>query len=230
MQDYPKILWEAYEQFLLPLGGKKIPTPYRRNEVGSFQKVGPQFQGKSSPKVLTETTKKLAKGNKFNLDQASKKEIISFMQNNKLGIDCSGFAYRALDHLTEKLKGKPLTAFGLPHVGRTNIAKLTSDKFSISINKIEEIHPGDMLKINSSQTIPHVMVILDVKQNRMRQSLFSAKITYAHSSETKGVHIGEIKIVDKSKSLNQQEWQEKYLLDNWSSDLGDGVKRLKVLG
>ena len=130
MKNYSKILWQAYEQFMLPLGGKKVPCPYRMNDIGSLQKVGPAFQGKSSPEVLVETTKRLAKEQNFDLNRASVEEIRQFMSQNKLGIDCSGFIYRLLNHLVQKVKGKPLISFGLDHVGRTNVAKLTSDDYT----------------------------------------------------------------------------------------------------
>ncbi len=214
MSDYSKILWEAYDQFLLPLGGKRVPSPYRRNEVGSFQKIGPEFQGKSSPEVLTETTIKLAKEQNFDLDQASVEEIRDFMRKNKLGIDCSGFAYRMLNYLVQEAKGKNLEAFGLPHVGRTNVAKLASDEFSIPVSSFSEIQPGDFIKLNSTGDILHTVVILETKDSI---------ITYAHSSgvtQTNGVHTDRI--------INGQ-LPEDLESFSYNCDEGDGIRRLKAL-
>lgn len=185
--DYSKILWQAYEQFLLPLGGKKVPTPYRRNEFGSYQKLGPEFQGKSSPQTLTKTTIRLTKEQGFNLSKASVEEIQHFMRKNKLGIDCSGFTYRMLDFLVKKLGlGSLEKAAGFEHVGRTNVAKLTSDEFTMPIENFGQTQPGDLIKINDSGDILHIMVILENKDD---------VITYAHSSSATnpdGVSLGKI--------------------------------------
>lgn len=215
--NYSQILWDAYNQFLLPLGGKQVPTPYRRNETGSFQKVGPEFQGKSSPEVLTETTKKLAKEQNFDLNKASFEEIREFMRKNKLGIDCSGFAYRMLNYLAQEAKGKNLEAFGLPHVGRTNVAKLTSDESSTPVRNLQEARPGDLIKLDSSakDKILHTLIVIENDKNL---------ITYAHSSSKtnpNGVHTGQIIDTKFPEELNVFTYNHKD---------GDGVRRLKFLG
>ncbi|MBI4037386.1 hypothetical protein HY385_03105 [Candidatus Daviesbacteria bacterium] len=211
-----QILWEAYDQFLLPLGGKKVPTPYRRNEVGSFQKLGPEFQGKSSPEVLTQTTKKLAKEQNFDLNKASMEEIREFMKQNKLGIDCSGFVYRMLNSLVQKVKGKSLEGFGFPHVGRTNVDRLTSDEFSIKIPDFDQIKPGDLVRLDSKALdgVPHCVIVLD-HQDKI--------ITYAHSTRQtnpNGVHMGQIIEGKFTADL-------KVFLYNLGD--GDGIRRLKIL-
>lgn len=213
--NYSKILYKAYDQFMLSLDGKKVPTPYRRNEIGSFQKIGSEFQGKSSPEVLTEATKRLAKEQNFDLNKASVEEIREFMKKNKLGIDCSGFVYRVINYLSEKLGlGNLEKAAGLPHVGRTNVAKLTSDEFSVPVGSFNEAQPGDIIRLNSGGDILHALIVLENSDG---------VIAYAHSSgETipNGVHIGKIeggKFPDDLKSFSYQTSQ------------GDGVRRLKIL-
>ena len=223
MNDYAKILWAAYERFLLSLGGKQVPTPYRMNEVGAFQKLGPEFQGKSSPEVLTETTQKLAKLQKFDLNKASVEQIQDFMINNKLGIDCSGFVYRILNYLVQEVFGKPLTSFGFEHVGRTNVKKLTSAEFTKTISKVSDIKPGDLIKLNSKKSIPHCLVVIEATPG---------KIVYAHSSEAayhNGVHTHSIEITDPKLPLKKQRWLQKYTFINYDSKNGDGVRRLKFL-
>lgn len=214
-QDFAQILQVKYNQFLLPLGGKKVPTPYRRNEVGSFQKVGPEFQGKSSPAVTIETAKKLAKKQNFDLDKASVEEIRDFLRQNKMGIDCSGFVYRMLNYLSQEVTGKSLEGHGLPHVGRTNVNKLTSDEFSIPVKSFNESQPGDVIKLDSSSPdgIPHAVIILDNKDGI---------VTYAHSSkqtDPEGVHTG--KIINGCFTADLE-----YFLYNTGQ--GDGVRRLKI--
>ena len=214
-QDYSKILFVAFDMFMLPLGGKKVPTPYRRNEMGSFQKIGPEFQGKSSPEVLTETTEKLAKEQGFNLEKASIEEIREFMKKNKLGIDCSGFVYRMLNHLVEKLgMGNLEKAAGLPHVGRTNVAKLTADEFTIPVANFSLAKPGDLIKLNSSEEVLHSVIVLDNKDY---------VITYTHSSGVttpSGVHTEQIKDGNLPNDLKHF---------SYNINKGDGIRRLKIL-
>lgn len=213
-KDFSKILSAAYDTFMLPLGGKKVPTEYRRNEIGSFQKVGPQFQGKSSPEILTETTTRLAGKQGFDLDKAGIEEIREFMKKNKLGIDCSGFAYRLLNHLVKEIKDMPLTELGLPHVGRTYMSTLTSDEFTILVPDFSKAQPGDLIRLNSGEDVSHGAVIMDKKDGIL---------TYAHSSgitTPTGVHTGQIEdglIPEDLKHFS------------YNKEKGDGIRRLKIL-
>ena len=215
MNIYSQILMEAYEQFLLSLGGKKVPTPYRENDLNALQKAGPEFQGKSSPEVLIKTTQKLAREQDFNLNKASIEEIRAFMRKNKLGIDCSGFAYRLLNHLVQKSKGKPLTELGFEHIGRTNVRKLTSDEMSIPID-FKKAQPGDLIRLTLKTDINvlHTVIILENS---------NSIITYAQSSEQTtpdGVHTVQIKNGKLPKDLDSFEINKKN---------GDGFRRLKIL-
>lgn len=214
-QDYSRILFEAYEKFILSLGGKRVPTPYRRNEIGSYQKLGAEFQGKSSPETLIKTTKKLAKEQDFILDRATVEEIREFMRQNKLGIDCSGFSHRMLSFLTESIGlGSLETASGLPHVGRTNVSRLTSDEFTVPVPEFDKTRPGDLIKFDSNTDIPHCVIILE---NAI------GKITYAHSCENTnptGVHTGTIDNGNLPAELAKF---------SYNTTLGDGIRRLKIL-
>lgn len=213
---YSKILKEGFlEYYELPLGGKKVATPYRRNEYGSYQKTGTAFQGKSSAKTILEVTEKLAGQQHFDLDKASAEEIRQFMRQNKLGIDCSGFVYRMLDHLTQCLGlGNLQKAAGMEHVGRTNVAKMTSEQFSIPIKNFSQAHPGDIIRLNSNGDLLHGVTVLDNQDGI---------ITYAHSSTvtpTGGVYCGEI---------HNGEFPQDLKLFKFNTMAGDGVKRLKIL-
>lgn len=214
--NYSKILQEEFLRYYkLPLGGKKVPCPYRRNEYGSYQKLAPEFQGKSSAKIILETTQKLAKEQNFNLQKATVEETRQFMRNNKLGIDCSGFVYRMLDNFVQSLGMDNLQkAAGMEHIGRTNVAKMSSDEFSIPITGLKKARPGDIIKLNSGEDILHGLVVLD-NQNKV--------VTYAHSSKIatpEGVHFDKIingKFPDDLKVFS------------FKPNLGDGVRRLKIL-
>jgi hypothetical protein len=210
-----------YKKFAeLRLGGQKIATPYRINDD---PRNGAAFQGKSSPEVITQTAVKLADREQVDLTEISEEQIRKFLEDHKLGIDCSGFAYRMLDFASKKILKKDLRdAAGLDHVGNTNVELLTSSDFTEDVNNLADIKPGDLIKVRSAEKPPHVMVVLEIKDK---------KIIYAHSSKNStpsGVHISEIIITNPGKPINGQKWQEEYLLSNWNSGLGDGVHRLKI--
>lgn len=214
--QYSKILKEGFLQYYkLPLGGKKVATPYRRNEYGSYQKMGPAFQGKSSAKTILEVTEKLARQQHFDLDNTSAEEIRQFMRDHKLGIDCSGFVYRVLDHLNQSLGlGNLQKSAGMEHIGRTNVAKMTSDEFSIPIQDFKEARPGDIIRLNSGEDILHGIIVLD---NR------NGVLTYAHASGItipEGVHYGKI---------TNGQLPEDLRIFKFNKISGDGIRRLKIL-
>lgn len=211
--DSSQILKAAYEQFLLVLGGKKVPIPYRIN-IPPLEH--PARQGKSTPEVILKQLYEDAKEQDFNLKEASVEEIQDFMRKNNLGLDCSGFVYRMLDFLVQKVKGKPLTEFGFNHVGRTNIAQLTDDEHSIRVDSLKETKPSDLIRIDSKAEdgLNHALIVLENKDGI---------ITYAHSSrKTKadGVHIDQIK---------NGVFPEDLKVFNYNVKKGDGVRRLKIL-
>lgn len=220
MPNYSQLLKEAYTHFVLDIGGKHVPIPYRINIPPVEHSAK---QGKSSPEVLLNQLRTEATEQKFDLKSASVEEIREFMRQNQLGLDCSGFVYRMLDYLIEEVKEKTLTGFGFPHVGRTNVATLTSDEFSIPIQTVNDIRPGDIIRVNSTQPILHALIVLETINNT---------IIYAHSSETQlknGVHKALITIMNPDLPIHEQRWEEDYLLNEFNASLGDGVKRLKVL-
>lgn len=200
--DYSDILYQGYKRFVLNVYGKQIHMPYRINIPPDPH---PKRQGKSSPQDILKQLKQDALQQGFDLKPASIEETRQFMINNKLGIDCSGFAYRMLDYLLLKLQGKRLKSFLGSHVGNTDVRKLTSAALA---NRVEiEIKPGDLIKIDSALPIPHCMVILNIQDGQ---------VTYAHSSKSaQGVNL-------VTKSLEE-------ISQNWNTQAGDGIYRLKIL-
>lgn len=218
-----KIFREIYNQFLLPVSGHLVPIPYRINIPPAAH---PARQGKSSPEVILKQLKEDASQQNFDLKKASVDEIRKFMEKNLLGLDCSGFAYRILDAVLTKYKQGRLQDLGFPHVGRTNVNLLTSDEFTASVIFSQEIQPGDLIKMQSRNSIPHVLIVIEKGEDL---------IIYAHSSqntEVSGVHTGKIKIVNPNKSLEQQEWKEEFSNNSnygllYDPQAGDKVVRLK---
>ena len=161
--------------------------------------------------------------------QEIKKESSDYklLKKNGLGIDCSGLVYHLLDfyaqlqgldsvynHLigTENKKG----------VRRVSANLLTSYPNSFPIKTIADIQTGDLIRLDSGK---HVLFVME-NTNKV--------IRYVHSgnkTKTRGVHWGEIKIINPSKTLDSQQWNEIDLNEHPYSSYfdpanGDGVFRL----
>lgn len=204
--DYSNILKQGYQKFLLTLGGKIVPTPYRINIP--YQPDRRKY-GKSDPETLIADTTGLAKEQGVELDGLTKEGLRKFMEKNELGIDCSGFAYHLLDYLLKELDKGGMEGAGFPPASRTNVNLLTSAEFSVQV-EIYDLRPADLIKLNSSGEIPHVLVMLD-------------QSGYAHSSkltEVTGVHTGTIKDGKLEGELE---------VFSFDPAKGDGVYRLKAL-
>ncbi len=209
--DYSQILKNAYQQFILSLGGKKIPTPYRINIP--YQDDRRKY-GKSRPAELVKDTTEIAQEQNFDLEKATIVEIRTFMEKNLLGIDCSGFVYHLLDNLLKNIGRDGMEKIGFPKASKTNVALLTSIEFSVPVADFSLVKPGDLIKLNSQEEIPHILIVLSAK---------NGIITYAHSSfltRIKGAHQDQIK---------NGQFPEDLRVFNFNIKVGDGIYRLKVL-
>lgn len=205
------ILTEAYDKYILPLGGKRVPTPYRINIP--FQPDRRKY-GKSDPETLVKDTLEIAKENNQKLDEMSIEEIRQFMVDNTLGVDCSGFAYHLLNLLLRTIGKESMEDNGFPKASKTNVQVLTSNDFSVPIADLSQTQPGDLIKLNSDQDLLHVLVVLENSDG---------KITYAHSSE-----ITEVEGVHSDQIINGQ-FPDELKAFSYNESKGDGVRRLKIL-
>lgn len=213
-EEYSKILWEAYHNFSIKLGNNQFPIPYRINIP--FQPDRRRY-GKSDSQELSKSLQEIATENNFNLDTAQQKEIMDFMRDQMLGIDCSGFVYHMLDYLLKKLDKGGMEAIGFPPASKTNVALLCDEQFSYPI-ELSEIQPGDLIALNFAGDIKHIVIVLGVN---------GTQIIYAHtSSQTtpKSVHTAQA-IISKDGIV----FKEKLGDITYNPEAGDGPRRLKAL-
>lgn len=220
-----------YKYTHLPLGGKEIVCPYWMNNLkeGIF---GP-YGGKGTPEQIVEATETEAKKAGLNLNKMREEEILAFMKNKKLGVDCSGFVFWMLDALDKEKGGNGIaddflsTDPLLP--SRANVVMLTNEEVVLAV-ELKDIQVGDMIRLNKGKHIAIIMrVVRDLGKVR--------EIEYAHSSartKISGVHNAKIKITNQNKGLEAQKWNElasgvkNYEEAYFFPDIGDGVKRLKT--
>jgi hypothetical protein len=236
--------------FELNLGKQKIACPYYINT--SKKKDLRALLGKGSPEEIEIEAKILekAKGVKFN--NMTPKEIREFLQSNNIGIDCSGLITQVLNfwykeetdkNMWTKIKvpikkhiiGKIL--FYLRPVEKIGAEHLTNLENAKKVN-LNKVLPGDLIRLKSKRKNSHHVllveeVIRESKTNNVKQ------INYVHSTphyeENSGVKRSSIKIVDKNKPLEEQNWIEIdengicFTKDGYLINKDDnGIRRLKI--
>lgn len=211
--------------------GLIINCPYWMNKIKEGKVTLRGFaNGKGSAgeikEELLKRLKSLPSGSEFEITADS---LRKFAKRERIGIDCSGFAYRFLDELVKlKYEGcqiEDLSEIFQGGMGRTNADTLTGDKYCIKMEAIDDYKTGDLIRINGGK---HVAVIWEKRNDQL---------VYVHSHDNtviKGVHEGSIKIVNKFKPLDFQKWLEKtetgenFGKKKFDSAKGDGVFRLKI--
>lgn len=226
-------LQDLFNQYThLPIGGKEIPCPYWMNKI-KLGIVGP-YGGKATPKQIVETVEYEAKKDNFDLQTATSKEILVFMKNKKIGVDCSGFVFWMLDALDLEKGGDGITddipgSVGKFVAARANVVMLTDEKVAKPV-ELEEIKVGDMIQLGGKK---HVAIVTKL----LKEAGVIKEIEYCHSSsQTKDsvVHSATIKVADPKLGLKKQDWEEKtktgenYGISCFKEELGDGLKRLII--
>lgn len=212
MKNITKKLYQFIKPYLeMEINGIVINCPYWMNKIKDGRIIRGFGNGKAEVIHIKEKLKKEFNGS----------NLYKLAKRHRTGIDCSGFVYRMLNHLIPALD-----SFFPGGINRTNAAKLTNRKYAVLINKIDNIKPGDMIRMREGK---HIALVIEKKDD---------KIVYAHSSSSRytkaqGVHLGEIIINDRNKPLENQSWKEilkdgnNFQLFYYRPENGDGVYRLK---
>lgn len=234
MEQKSSAIEKLLAQYLyLPIAGRKIRCPYWMNILHPNPKKGKKkvqgvYGGKGTPAQIRYATQKKAKLKGVDLVKLSSSQVKKFMKRNRIGVDCSGFVYHALNVRDKELGGKGIDGLvfgknknkiGVRHV---NAYHFTSPRNSIEVKSVKEMKVGDMIRFKRGA---HIGIIVKISPK---------KIFYAHSSPPRGPHLGEIRIIDFNKGLGRQVWLEKtargenYGQKYFHPEKGDEVRRLKV--
>jgi len=222
--DIKKILDQFFN---FKVAGKKVTIPYWMNDLkkGIF---GP-YGGKGTPNEIRQSTLEAARKGKIDLEKATPEQIYLLMKRNRIGLDCSGFAYQVLN-LLDRQKGNTgiedrIFGVGGKGIRKTNARALCGPKNTLPVKNIGQVKPGDLIRLMRGD---HVAVVVEADKG---------KIVYAHiSGETKiqGPHLGTIKIVDFGEGLKKQGWNEQtkdgknYGETYFYPQKGDSLRRLKI--
>ncbi|MFH1547476.1 MAG: hypothetical protein ABIC57_03245 [bacterium] len=225
----PKTLSLLNDYLLLPFEQTKVACPYWVNDLGKGVR-GP-FSGKGTPRQIVSVSYKRARRLNVNLDSFNKLKLRKFLEDNRIGVDCSGFVFHLLNTFDKENGGDGVTNKYLKKVKtpdwracwKVNADTLTSKGFTRKI-QMKEIKPGDMIRLLKGK---HIAFVIEVNDS---------SVVYAHCSNfTKktGCHLEKILIKDWKRGLEYQDWQELfesgeiYRDVTYFPDLGDSIVRPK---
>lgn len=211
----------------MDINGVEINCPYWANKIKNKKVVLRGYlNGKGEASRIRNQLIKRLKILDYGYPKTSK-FITKFARRERIGIDCSGFAYRFLDKLIKLTPGgnRALSMDKIfpQGINRTNVKKLTDSKYTRQVKKIEDINIGDFIRMMGGK---HVVIVLEKRED---------EIIYVHSSnksEKQGVHLDKILLKDKNLPIENQIWLEKtrkgkdFFKKYFHKNKGDGVKRL----
>lgn len=239
-----KVIREYQE---LPLGEHKVICPYIINP--KTQRAGLRVLiGKGDPGEIARETQVLSQVKGIDLSKMTPDEIRKFMQEKRIGVDCSGFVVHILNYWLRQQGSRPLVNYlsfpnnniyanlkrKLRPVEQIGANLLTNLDNCLEIENYDEIRPGDFLRSKGIRKNSHhiSMVSRVIQENHKTKS-----IEYIHSQryygDNNGIRSGSINIIDSSEPLNEQEWTEIENDRNWTFEgymnqvEDNGFRRLK---
>ena len=217
MKKLPKEVTKLIDDYFnLNINGKKVKTPYHIN-VKHTRAGLRSLVGKGTPQEIEEEVNIFAKLRNFNLEKVSENEIRQFMQKEGIGIDCSGLVSQILDTWLKSEKMGDLQSnvtfpklsffkrmvIKLRPIENIGANLLTNNENSTPI-ELENVQVGDLIRLKGIKKGHHIAIITDVNEK---------EIEYVHSTkhygQNNGIKKGKIKILDKKKDLEHQNWLEK---------------------
>lgn len=237
---------DEYEQ--LPLGGKKVVCPYHINP--KIQRAGLRvYSGKGDPGEITREVKVIAQLKGIDLAKMSGQQIREFMQENRIGVDCSGFVVHVVNYWLKRSGLKPLITYlefpdrnlysklrrVLRPVEQIGANLLTGELNCKPVDDFNEIRPGDFIRSKGLvKNSHHISLITNVQ---FRDDGEIEQFSYVHSQryyeEDHGIREGTVFITKPNKNLLEQTWTEEKNKRNWTyegleKDFKDnGIRRLK---
>lgn len=132
----------------------------------------------------------------------------------RAGIDCSGFVYRTLDEAARLSGAPPLIETLGTSCEFTPLDLLTP--LNLEVTRARDLRSGDTFRFNRGR---HSGVVIEVvtDENGVVQEVW-----YAHSSFTRGPHIGWIEVRDPNARINAraQQWHDQM----WDALTDNGLR------
>lgn len=231
----------------LPLGKHKVVCPYIINP--KTQRAGLRVLiGKGDPGEIARETQVVSQVKGVDLNKMTTAEIRKFMQDRRIGIDCSGFIVHIVNFWLKK-QGKqalvnylvfPENSFYhrlkrlLRPVEQIGAQLMTNLDNCEEITDLNQVRPGDFIRSKGiRKNAHHISLVSKVvtEDNKVKE------IEYIHSQryyeDDNGIRTGTIKTKSLKKPLIEQEWTEELDGRNWTKEgyenqiEDNGIRRLK---
>ena len=223
-----------YNYLHLPFSGHDINCPYFNNERARAHAGLRALIGKGSVEDIIEETQIIARRDKINLSVLTNEQLKQFLVNNNIGLDCSALVYYVLDAELQARGLGPLKKWlkfpfaknplrkllaQLRPVENVGVNTFAHDSNSHAVS-LSEIQPGDiiiLLNTGQQHNLNHILLVHEV--NDLTVPSFSKEglggVHYTHSFKWRtegkynhGVRQGIITIIDPTKPLVNQIWEE----------------------
>lgn len=247
--ELPQPAKDAIRSYMeLQLDGKLVQCPYFINS--KRRKDLRAMVGKGTSEEIIMEAKIWEKLKGIDFETMSPSEIKDFLKSRGLGIDCSGFVVHVLDAWYKNETGKHIWSklklmqsgilswlrYKLRPVENLGANTLTSDVNSESIN-INDVKPGDVIRSKWKKVgTHHIQLVSKVEIEDGKVTLIEYTHATPYYGETSGVRVGQIRIIDPSKPLYDQEWLEKdehgvnFSYEGFMHNVEDnGLRRLKPM-
>ncbi|MBU0660839.1 hypothetical protein KKG22_01510 [Patescibacteria group bacterium] len=211
----------------ISVGQHTIATPYFNNKKMKVRGGLRVNIGKGDPQEIEDEIILMALRKKTDLSLLSKKEVITFVTNLNIGIECSGFVYHVMNEEMKAHKRPPLKKTmhypiknpirrliaSFRPAENTNVATLNHDKNTKEI-ALKNVQAGDLILLmhtGKNHDLNHVLLIESVEYHKN----IPKKIYYVHSLQwsTDGIHHGvrrgTIDIKNIKDPLEKQDWTER---------------------
>jgi len=217
------------QYFNLSLNGKKVHCPYYIN-VRKVRMGLRVLIGKGSPDEIIQESLIYEKLRNVDFKSMSIHEIREFLVKRHIGIECSGFICQVLDYMLRKQKKKHIWKYLIyPKTGiYRRIARflrpienipaemLTNDTNSKPVKNLNNMKPGDIIRLKGLRGGYHVMLISRIKKEDGTIKEFE----YVHATrwynDQHGVRKGTVIVKDPKKRLSDQIWTDEYKGRNWT--------------
>jgi len=200
-----------YKYQNLPLGNKAIVCPYFNNKKKEARAGLRVLIGKGTPNEICDEAELFAVREKIKLSSLNENEIRNFLIKNKIGIDCSGFAFHVLDEATKEITGKKISSQLSWSSKKTFLRKIissfrpaencgvrtfahNSNSHTVNLTSAQKWDIITVLTDNASATADHIFIITSVSNNNEETTLsFVHAIAWPKDGlEGHGIHEGKI--------------------------------------
>lgn len=215
---------DSYEH--IKIGKKTINCPYFNNRTSNLRGALRVCVGKGTAQEISDEARIIGLREKIDLDDLSESDVVKFLTDHRLGLDCAALAYYILDAELQTTKKKTLRSI-LSFKSRSFLRRViaifrTIENTNVLILKensttilLQNLIPGDMIIAlggGIQHDYNHVLIVTSTTRDN-KENLAALEYVHAYhwkkeGKYTKGIRRGIIEITKPDKSILDQQWIE----------------------